>query len=148
MLKILAPLGLALLLTTSLHAQTEIDWDNAQYRITLPSENRGGKTGWFIVSALRPGGPPRHVHHDADEYMHVLDGRVRCEIDGEISEHGIGEMVYIPRGSVHTFRIISERGGSMLVTVSPSGFERFFEVVSAQGLNLSDDMGRIREIAA
>jgi len=36
----------------------------------------------------------------------------------------------------------------MLVAVSPGGFERFFSVVSSQGLSLSDDLARIRQIAS
>jgi quercetin dioxygenase-like cupin family protein len=44
---------------------------------------------------------PEHVHHDHDTVCHLLSGRLRLCIGGEIFEAGPGDSWHHPRGVVH-----------------------------------------------
>jgi hypothetical protein len=58
-----------------------------------------------------------------------------------------GEAAFVPRGTKHTFRILNDEGGKLLIMLSPAGFEGFFSAVAADGLGIPEDMQRINEIA-
>jgi quercetin dioxygenase-like cupin family protein len=85
-----------------------------------------------VMSALeainRPGeGPPLHVHTREDETVYVLEGEFRWKLGDELSVSGPGSFVFIPRGVPHTWQIIGEGNGRMLVTFFPAGMEGFFD---------------------
>lgn len=128
-------------------AHEPVQWGNATYEIVLSAEENDGKSGMFTVAVDAPGGPPMHIHEDADEYFYLLDGSARFQVDDESVTLGAGEAAWVPRGKEHTYRILSEDGGSMLTIVIPGGFERFFEVMAAENLRIPEDMPRITEIA-
>lgn len=50
---------------------------------------------------------PLHVHSREDEVWYVLEGEIRFFIGSETRAGGPGTVVYIPRGTPHTFQIIS-----------------------------------------
>ena len=72
------------------------------------------------------GGPPPHHHVNEDEAFHVLEGRVAFLSDGEWHEVGPGGAAYMPRGVVHTFKNVGDQPSRMLISTTPSGFEKFF----------------------
>src|SRR6478609_5751556 len=43
------------------------------------------------------GGWPRHLHHDQDEWIYVIDGEVALEVGNRAFRAGAGESVFIPR---------------------------------------------------
>lgn len=47
--------------------------------------------------------------------------------DGQTHRAEPGSYVYIPRGTVHTFRNVGETPGEFLGTATPAGHEGFFE---------------------
>lgn len=128
-------------------AHEPVEWNAATYRVVLSSEEADGKSGMFTVAVKQPGGPPLHVHADADEYFYVLEGTARFRVSERSTVLGAGEVAYVPRGTEHTYRVVSEEGGRMLTIVVPGGFERFFEAMAAEALVIPDDMSRIAEIA-
>ncbi|MGK7294591.1 MAG: cupin domain-containing protein [Candidatus Wenzhouxiangella sp. M2_3B_020] len=128
-------------------AHEPVEWNGATYRVVLSSTESDGKSGMFTVAVKQPGGPPLHVHADADEYFYVLEGTVRFRVDERSDVLRTGEVAYVPRGTEHTYRVESEEGGRMLTIVVPGGFERFFEAMAAEALVIPDDMPRIGEIA-
>jgi quercetin dioxygenase-like cupin family protein len=146
---VLARIALPLLLAASAAswADDAVEWNAATYRIVLASDEADGKSGMFTVDVAQPGGPPLHVHADADEYFYVLEGTTRFRIGERSIVRRAGEVAYVPRGTEHSYRIESETGGRMLVIVTPGGFERFFEAMAAESLVIPDDMPRITEIA-
>jgi quercetin dioxygenase-like cupin family protein len=76
----------------------------------------------------RPGeGPPLHVHTREDETVYVLEGEFRWKLGEKVSVSGPGSFVFIPRGVPHTWQIIGEGNGRMLVTFFPAGMEGFFD---------------------
>jgi quercetin dioxygenase-like cupin family protein len=93
--------------------------------ILVAGENTGGAFSIW-ESALKPGGePPLHVHHTADETFYVLEGNVRFVAAGEVRDAVPGDVVFVPRGAVHTFRIKSA-AARMLTVATPAGFEEWF----------------------
>jgi uncharacterized cupin superfamily protein len=72
------------------------------------------------------GGPPPHYHVNEDETFHILEGCVAFLFDDEWHELGPGGAAYMPRGVVHTFKNVGDQPSRMLITASPSGFEKFF----------------------
>lgn len=77
------------------------------------------------------GGPPPHLHRREDELFLVLEGQLSFLIEGGWQEVGPGCVVYVPRGSVHTFRNEGSRPSRHWVLTTPAGFERFFEQCAA-----------------
>ena len=124
-----------------------VEWNDTTYQVVLPAADTGGRSAMFRVTTSQPGGPPLHIHHDADEYFYVLEGRVRFHVDGRELTVNAGSAMFIPRGSQHSYRVESEEGADMLTIVVPGGFERFFEAMATEALVIPDDMARITEIA-
>lgn len=138
----------AFLLTSSAAiAHDPVDWNGATYRVVLSAAESDGKTGMFTVQVSEPGGPPLHIHDDADEYFFLIEGSARFQVGGETQTVEAGGVAYVPRGEEHSYRIVSEQGGRMLTIVAPGGFEGFFEAMAAEELVIPDDMPRIEQIA-
>ena len=94
--------------------------------ILLDGEGTGGKlTMWTEITPPR-GGPPPHHHVNEDEAFHVLEGRVAFLSVGEWHEVGPGGAAYMPRGVVHTFKNVGDQPSRMLISITPSGVEKFF----------------------
>lgn len=77
----------------------------------------------------RDPGPPPHTHHREDEHFYMLDGNITFVIGDESREATPGSLVIAPRGIRHTFRNTAETTARLLVMMTPSGLEHFFEKV-------------------
>ena len=92
-------------------------------------------------------GPPPHVHHSEDELFLILEGEYRIYLNGDWTTVGPGTVVYLPRGSVHTFRVAGDKPGRHWTLQTPSGFERYFaqagEILAAPG---KPDLARLTAI--
>jgi quercetin dioxygenase-like cupin family protein len=85
----------------------------------------------FIDNVIAPGaGPPRHLHHDADELFYILEGHLHVEADGQALDAPAGATVFIPRGVPHVFQNIGTAPARLLVFFTPAGMERFFEGIA------------------
>jgi mannose-6-phosphate isomerase-like protein (cupin superfamily) len=73
-------------------------------------------------------GPPLHIHHEEAETFHILTGRFRFHRDGDILEVGPGATVHLPKGSRHTFRVLSDEARTLTITNGP--FERMIRAAS------------------
>jgi len=116
-------------------------------QVKLRGEDTGGLLSVGIGIAPPGGGPPIHRHYNEDELFYILEGRIRFLTNDEWTEVAPGGVVFLPRGSVHTFQNVGETPGKMLVITTSSGFATFFEkcagVFAAAG---PPDMGRIMSI--
>ena len=123
-----------------------IEWRGTHYKTSLSSEATNGAIS--IVDSVSPAasGPPRHVHHDADETFVVLTGDVTFWMEGETSNVGPGGTMFVPRGKEHTFRVKGDLPSRHLVILTPGGFEGFFEEMAAGQYRIPEDMERIVEI--
>jgi quercetin dioxygenase-like cupin family protein len=124
-----------------------IEWLGVHYRTSLTTLETGGAMS-ITDSVSPPGsGPPRHVHHDADETFVVLSGDVEFWLDGERCTRGPGQTMFVPRGAPHTFRVTCDLPGRHLVILTPGGFEGFFAEMAARQLRIPEDMAEITRIA-
>ena len=128
---------------------TVVDAFGSEIRFALTAEHTSGTLTLGFATVPPGDGPPPHLHQHEDELFIIVEGRYGFLADGEWSEVGPGAVVYIPRGSVHTFRNAGESVARHWVLTTPSGFEQFYakceEVFAATG---APDMSQIVAISA
>ena len=73
----------------------------------------GGKLG------AAGGGALPHRHPGIEQVCYLLEGRVRVEVGGEVSELGPGDSCFFPADAMHAFTRISEEPVRVLVMYSP-----------------------------
>ena len=100
-----------------------------QYTHNLPSTVK--------IITVAPGGTlSRQYHHRRDELWVVLDPGARVELDGRVLSPGVGEKLYIPRGTVHR---LSASEGEEPVRIMEISFGEFDE---GDIVRLDDAYGR------
>jgi len=101
-----------------------------------------------IVAELKPGeGPPPHLHRDREEYFYVLDGTYSMRVNGaEPTTIRPGTLVFVPRGTVHTFRNIGTTPGHLLEWTIPGSNEPYFRAVHDMEAGSGFDPERFAEI--
>lgn len=104
-------------------------------KVMLGGEHTRGSFS-AILGEVRPGdGPPPHLHRDRDEYFFVLEGTYALGVNGKQSTIGPGTMVFVPRGTVHTFKNISDKPGRMLEWTIPGSNGDYFRAMHAMEQN-------------
>ena len=94
----------------------------------IPSDQTSGAYSLFEITTLPGEGPPPHVQHWEDEYFYVLEGEYEFLDGGRSIRVGVGSLIYVPRGNLHTHKNVGEGPGRMLVSQTPGGaHERYFE---------------------
>ena len=100
-----------------------------------------------LASVPAGNGPPPHVHYGEDELFLILEGEYRIYLNGDWTTVGPGTVVYLPRGSVHTFQVAGDKPGRHWTLQTSSGFERYFaqaaEIFAAPG---KPDLARLAAI--
>lgn len=82
----------------------------------------------LIEQTNEPGtGIPRHVHAHEDEVFQVVAGTVEFEVSGALQVLGAGELVYLPRGTAHSFKVVGSTTATVLLSIFPAGIEGMFE---------------------
>lgn len=120
-----------------------------QMYIHLGAEETGGRYCMFTEVTSPGGGPPPHHHTGEDEWFHVLEGRAAFLKDGEWVEVPPGSSVFIPRGTVHSFKNVGDTPLKQLITVAPAGIETFFARCAEEFKKTEGpDMERILAISA
>ncbi|KAA9331510.1 cupin domain-containing protein [Hymenobacter busanensis] len=84
-----------------------------------------GEFALLDVSLQRGVEPPVHTHLREDETVYVLDGQLTFHVGDEELHAGPGDVVHLPRGIRHTFRLETDYARTLL-HISPAGFENFF----------------------
>ena len=64
--------------------------------------------------------PPPHSHPNDEQWIYMLEGRVALLLDEEVFTIGPGDLVHIPRNTVHGIRII-ESPCRFFTCKSPAG---------------------------
>lgn len=126
-------------------AHEPTDWNDSKVHVLVDKEGSGGSMGMFTVEQPKPGGPARHVHEDAGEAFYLLQGEAEFMKDGKLTVLKEGEAAFVPKGMEHSFRILGEDGGKLLVIVTPAGFEGFFE--ATKHLKIPADLPEIEKIS-
>jgi len=78
------------------------------------------------------GGPPRHLHHDQEEWFYALEGEFLLEVGDERMRLWPGDSVLAPRQVPHVWASVGAQGGRILIAFQPAGrMEAFFRAVTA-----------------
>jgi quercetin dioxygenase-like cupin family protein len=102
-----------------------------EIRYLFEGKKTGGGMGVFELT-VPPGArvPPPHSHADVDEYLRVLEGRLRHVIDGQTRDLAPGEGTFTLRGSVHHFSNPFDQTARALVVLTPDIDPGFFREVA------------------
>jgi quercetin dioxygenase-like cupin family protein len=103
-------------------------------RVTLVHGRPGG--AYSVVEWVsEPGipGTPLHIHRETDEAFYVLEGTFGFRAGERTFEGSTGAFVLVPKGLEHAYWNEGVIAAKMLITISPPGFERYFEEL-AEGL--------------
>jgi mannose-6-phosphate isomerase-like protein (cupin superfamily) len=92
------------------------------------------------------GGPPPHIHHREDETFQILEGEYEWTVGGKTFLAQKGATLFAPRGVPHTYRYAGKTPGKLMCTITPSGFEEFFEEIGALSPQQQQDIPRVLEI--
>lgn len=93
------------------------------------------------------GGPPPHIHSREDETFQILEGEYEFTVAGKSFVAKPGTTIFAPRGIPHTYRYVGKTAGQLMVVLTPSGFEGFFEEIGAMSPQQQQDIPRVLEIA-
>ena len=102
-----------------------------QIKIKIVGESTGGR--YSIVEDTVPPhhpGPLLHIHRNTDEAFYVVKGTLRFQVGVDKVEAPTGTFVFIPRGVAHAFMNPMAEPATYLLTISPPGFEKYFEEVA------------------
>jgi quercetin dioxygenase-like cupin family protein len=100
--------------------------------VRLRAEQTDGRLG--LVEQVVPGGypgPALHVHPEFDETFYLIEGSLAFRVGDRAYEASAGTVVFVPRGTPHTFANTSQELARSLVLVTPGGFEGYFEELIA-----------------
>jgi mannose-6-phosphate isomerase-like protein (cupin superfamily) len=86
----------------------------------------GGALGLFRQTIPPQSGPPAHIHRDADEFFYVISGSFDFKLKDRIVNVPAGSVVFIPKGTEHTFKNTGTEPAVLLVGVTPAGLEQNF----------------------
>jgi len=95
--------------------------------ILATREQTGGALGLFRQTIPPKSGPPAHIHRAEDEFFYVVSGEFTFKLGDRIVSAPARSIVFVPRGTEHTFQNVGTELGVLLVGVTPGGFEKVFE---------------------
>jgi hypothetical protein len=82
------------------------------------------------------GGGPRHLHHEQDEWIYVVDGELEIELDGARRHLSTGESVFIPRKVKHAWSAAGDSPAKIVDVYQPAGkIEDFFRHLGSYSLD-------------
>jgi len=106
----------------------------------IATADAGG--GLFILENVfrAKGGPARHLHHDQDEWFHILEGEFLMEVGSDRTTLKPGDSLLAPRKVPHVWAHVGSGLGRILVIFTPAGkMEAFFrEVTKANAMPPQD----------
>ncbi len=117
--------------------------------VLLNGEQTGGRFTLLLNTAPPGAGSPPHYHKREDEWFYVLEGRAAFWRDGAWQEVPVGSAVFAPRNVAHGFKNVGDTRLRLLITLTPSGFEKWFARCAEEFAGLVvPDMQRIAALAA
>ena len=101
------------------------------FTIKIASEDTEGDLLVIEQDNAYPGGPPRHLHHEQDEWFYAVHGSYLVEVAGELHHLASGDAVLAPRGVPHAWALEGSEPGRLLIAFRPAGsMESFFAAAS------------------
>ncbi|MFD2566489.1 cupin domain-containing protein [Pseudotenacibaculum haliotis] len=96
----------------------------------IMSEDTQGEYSVIITETPPEGGPPKHVHKHEDELFYVMKGTYEFYCGDTTLVAKQGDMVRLPKGIPHHFKNVDSIQGVTMNTITPGGFESFFDDVA------------------
>jgi quercetin dioxygenase-like cupin family protein len=103
----------------------------APYKIKIQGHETGGAFSVVETTDAPNAGTPPHTHTREDEAFYVLEGEYEFFCGGEKHLVKAGTTVFAPRNIQHCYKNAGKAPGRLLVTLTPAGFEKFFEELDA-----------------
>jgi mannose-6-phosphate isomerase-like protein (cupin superfamily) len=104
-------------------------WQVDMLWVLLASGHQTGGRYCLLWQLCPQGSGPGPHTHDQDEEFYVLDGDVTFRAGNQTLQAAAGSFLFIPRATVHSFRVESERA-QLLNSYTPAGFERLITELS------------------
>jgi len=83
-----------------------------------------------IVTYKAGEAPPPHSHPNDEQWIYMLEGRVAVLLGDEVTSVGPGDLVHIPRNTVHGIRLL-ESPSRFFTCKSPAGSGKLSEDYTA-----------------
>lgn len=114
--------------------------------VRLRAEESGGVQS-IIEEQLPPGkrSPPHAIRQDATLYL--LEGAITLTRNGVSVPMQVGDAQFIAQGVTRNIMNTGTADARLLVIVTPGGYERFLEDLSAAGSRLTEEPRLAAEIA-
>ncbi len=94
------------------------------------SDDTNGVYSVIITETPPGGGPPLHVHTKEDELFYILKGKYLFNYGDKTIDAKQGDYIRLPRGIPHKFTNKDTITGITMNTITPGGFENFFNEVA------------------
>ena len=100
-----------------------------RYNLLVTGEETDNAIFQFEAVVPTGGGPPPHIHRREDETFYIVKGSLDVLIGDSTYQAKAGAFIFVPRGTVHSFKNVGDSTVVQLVTVVPAGLERYFREV-------------------
>jgi mannose-6-phosphate isomerase-like protein (cupin superfamily) len=118
----------AFLQTSVFQAADDLEWLEAfpgeHFMPRIAGAHTGGRVSVTEARFAAMAGPPLHLHHDADEWFYMMDGRLEFIVGEARFEATKGDVIGVARGTPHAFRNFSGEEARVLGVIAPAGFEQ------------------------
>jgi len=120
-----------------------------QIRYLRDGANEGQMGAFEMVVPPGSNVPPPHSHAHNEEYLYVLDGKLRYSVNAEIKDLGAGESAFTPKGAVHGFSNPFSEPCRALIVLSPDiGAQYFRDIAAVLGAGGPPDKAKIVQVMA
>ena len=117
------PHAAALPAMTSRRTSENVWFNRGCWSILADAASTGGSYGVFEAELPQGLADRPHIHDHTDEAYYILDGKIEFLVDDEVLKLRKGSFVFVPRGSVHAFRVASGTARFLNIHTTP-GYER------------------------
>ena len=104
------------------------------YTFKATGDDTGGAFAMVEAQVQPQNGPPPHIHRREDETFYVLEGEFSFLHGDAAFSAGPGSFIYIPKGTLHTYKNVSGAIGRLVFLFSPAH----------RTISLSDPLDRCR----
>jgi quercetin dioxygenase-like cupin family protein len=93
----------------------------------LTSQDTGGYLSAVEITSNPGEGVPPHRHRAMEELFYVLEGTYDFTFDERVEHVEAGDLLFVPRGTMHGFSNVGGTPARLFDVHSPGGFDAFFE---------------------
>lgn len=93
----------------------------APTQLKVSGKDTNGATAVFAHTELGRGGPPKHIHHNEDEWLYLLEGDVLAEVGADRFRLEPGDSLFVPKGVAHGWAVMNDKPASVLFGFQPAG---------------------------